>query len=130
MGTDRSAILVGGTLVVEDSTNLDSWQPMEEDPRSDVMRRSLGRSRLWWSAVASIVLPILKSAGPRSFALAVGERTVLELDGNQELKQKRLLELLPGGAGRIQSHSKQQFQSGQQRSVKRPHMEGLRVQLT
>lgn len=84
-------------MTVDDGTTLDSRQPIDGDPSSQVTRSSLATSLLWWITVASVVSPILDSAGGDSFALVIGNRSVVELRQDGTLRRKSLRSFLPGG---------------------------------
>ena len=93
-----TVVLIGGEMTTEDGTRVDSRQPLEDDHRSEVMLRTLSASLLWWRAAASLVAPILTSAGSDRPALVMsGSRSVLELNDDGTYRRTRLSGLLPGG---------------------------------
>lgn len=97
-------VLIGGPLTVDDGSSLDSRQPVDGDDASQVMRRSLATSWLWWSTTSSLVMPILESAGPDAFALVIGDRSIIELRSDGSIKRTGLRALLPGGTGIVRVH--------------------------
>jgi len=94
-------VLVGGVFTPDGGGRIDSRQRIEGDDGSEVMRRSLRASWFWWSIVSSLVLPILESAGPRAYALVIGERSLQELKSDGSTERTSLLKLLPGVAGEV-----------------------------
>ena len=93
-----TVILIGGRMTVDDGSTLDSRQPIVGDPGSQVTRRSLATSLLWWTTVSSLVSRILDTAGQGTFALVIGGRSVVEVRGDGELRRTRLRSMLPGGS--------------------------------
>ena len=96
-------VLVGGVFTPDGGDPIDSRQRIEGDDGSEIMRRSLRGSWFWWSAVSSVVLPILESAGPHAYALVIGERSLQELMPDGSTARTSLLKLLPGGWGDVSS---------------------------
>jgi hypothetical protein len=96
-GPGSMVILIGGRMVVDDGSELDSRQRIDEDPLSHVMRTSLATSQLWWRTVESVVTPILTSAGEDAYALILGARSTVQLRLDGTLKRTRLQSFLPGG---------------------------------
>lgn len=94
-------ILVGGAFTPDGGSPIDSRQRLAGDDHADAMRRSLGGSWFWWASVASVVIPILESAGPNAYALVVGERSVHELKPDGSTARESLRRLLPGGTGKV-----------------------------
>jgi len=93
-----SVVLIGGEMVTDDGTRLDSRQPLQDDHRSEVMLRTLSTSLLWWQSAASLVTPIITSTGTARCALVMsGTRSVLELRHDGTYRRTRLSGLLPGG---------------------------------
>ena len=92
-------VLIGGPMTVDDGSSFDSRQVVIGDPTSEVTRRALSMSRLWWSTVESLVLPILESAGPEACAMVLGVRSVVEILPDGSSKGSRLSKLLRGGVG-------------------------------
>jgi hypothetical protein len=97
----NSIVLIGGPMTMDDGSKLDSRQPVEGDPASQIVQRSLGTSWLWWETASSVVLPILDGGGPNVFALIFGQRSVVEVDSRGELKRTRLGSILRGGVGSV-----------------------------
>jgi len=96
--TSPTVILIGGQMVTDDGTRLDSRQPIEGDHRSEVMLRSLATSLLWWRSASSVVSPILDNAGSKTFALLIcTKRTVVELGHDGNLQHTRLSAFIRGG---------------------------------
>jgi hypothetical protein len=96
--TSPTVILIGGQMVTDDGTRLDSRQPIEGDHRSEVILRSLATSLLWWRSASSVVSPILDNAGSKTFALLIcTKRTVVELGHDGNLQHTRLSAFLRGG---------------------------------
>ncbi|MGH9106358.1 MAG: hypothetical protein ACRDZX_11085 [Acidimicrobiales bacterium] len=91
-------VLVGGQMTVDDGSTLDSRQPIVGDPGSQVTRKSLAASLLWWATVSSLVDPILRSSGDNAFAMVIGARSVVEVRSDGELRRTRLRTFLPGGS--------------------------------
>jgi hypothetical protein len=89
-------------MTVDDGTTLDSRQPITGDPNSKITHASLTTSLLWWLTVSSLVIPLLDCSGDGAFALAVGNRSVVELKGNGDLKRIRLSSALPGGTTTVE----------------------------
>ncbi len=94
-------ILVGGAFTPDGGDLIDSRQQLVGDNGSDAMRRSLGGSWLWWSTVASVVVPMLESSGREAYALVIGERSVHELKPDGSTARESLRKLLPGGSGDV-----------------------------
>lgn len=90
-------ILVGGPMTVDDGSQLDSRQPIAGDPTSHSALASLSTSPLWWLTTSSLVSRLLDGAGDGSFALMIGNRTVVELRQDGSLRRSSLKSLLPGG---------------------------------
>ena len=90
-------VLIGGPMKVDDASSLDSRQVVEGDPTSEVARRALAMSRIWWTAVESVVLPVLDSAGTDAFAVVMGVRSVVQILSDGTTKFSRLSKLLRGG---------------------------------
>jgi hypothetical protein len=136
-GTPRTdgptVILIGGQMTVDDGTVLDSRQPVDGDPSSQMTRSSLATSLLWWITVASVVGPILDGAGEGSFTLVIGNRSVVELRQDGTLKRSSLRSFLPGGntnteiirttgeapSGRFRAGARFAVRSGQQHPGRR-----------
>ena len=93
--------LIGGPMTLDDGSWLDSRQPLEGDPDSEVTLRALATSWLWWDTASSLVLPILDAVGSAAFALVLGQRSVVDLRSDGEIQRSRLSRLLPGGVGTI-----------------------------
>ena len=91
-----TVILIGGRMTVDDGSTLDSRQPIVGDPGSQVTRRSLATSLLWWTTASALVSRILDDSGPHAFALVIGARSVVEVRGDGELRRTRLQSFLPG----------------------------------
>ena len=100
-GTQPMIILVGGAFTPDGGSPLDSRQQLAGDDGSEAMRKSLGGSWFWWASVASVVIPILESAGPNAYALVIGERSVHELKPDGSTARESLRRLLPGGTGNV-----------------------------
>ena len=94
-------VLVGGPMTVDDGTSLDSRQPITGDPTSRISHACLTNSLLWWLTTASLVGPLLDYAGEEALVLALGNRSVVELKANGDLRRSRLSAVLPGGATTI-----------------------------
>ena len=43
-----SIILIGGNMVLDDGSELDSRQPIADDPKSEFSLKALQNSRDWW----------------------------------------------------------------------------------
>ncbi len=84
-------------MTVDGGTRIDSRQPIADDPECRVMRTCLGASLLWWLTVISVVEPILSDAGDDAFALVLGFRTLLDLQGDGSVRRTRLRAMVPGG---------------------------------
>ncbi|MEZ0070091.1 hypothetical protein ABIA32_006143 [Streptacidiphilus sp. MAP12-20] len=95
-------ILVGGPMTVDDGSSLDSRQPLIGDPASHVTHSSLATSQLWWITASSLVGRLLDSAGEGSFALLVGNRSVVELRPDDTLRRTGLRSVLPGGSSEVE----------------------------
>jgi hypothetical protein len=93
--------LIGGAMTVDDGTTLDSRQAIEGDPGSNVTRRALATSTLWWNTVVSLVEPVLRSAESDSVALVVGPKSLADLRIDGSVQRTSLRRFLPGGAGRV-----------------------------
>ena len=102
IGQGPTVILVGGRMVVDDGSELDSRQPVADDPFSRVSRASLATSSLWWRTAASVVEPILASSGKDSFALVIGPRSTVELRHDGSFKRTRLRSYLSGGTTTVE----------------------------
>lgn len=96
-----SIVLIGGPMTLDDGAKLDSRQPMQGDPASQIVQRTLATSWLWWDTTSSVVLPILDTVGPDASALIFGQRSVVEVDSRGELKRTRLRSILRGGVGTV-----------------------------
>lgn len=90
-------ILVGGPMTVDDGAQLDSRQPIAGDPSSHSVLASLVTSPLWWLTTSSLVSRLLDGAGDESFALMIGNRTVVDLRQDGSLRRSSLRSLLSGG---------------------------------
>lgn len=55
-------VLVGGRLTLDDGSQVDSRQPMNDAATARAVRRALVSSPDWWTAVVSIVIPTLDDA--------------------------------------------------------------------
>jgi hypothetical protein len=97
-----TVVLIGGPMTADDGTMLDSRQAVDGDPSSQVTRSGLAGSLLWWITVASVISPILDSAGDDAFALIIGNRSVTELRQDGTLKRTSLRSFLPGGTGNVE----------------------------
>src|SRR5579884_982974 len=93
--------LVGGGFTPDGGAAVDSRQQVDNDDASDVMRKSLARSWLWWTTVSTLVLPILEARGDAAYALVLGERSVTELKSDGSVRRAALRALLPGGTGNV-----------------------------
>ena len=100
--TVPTIILVGGPMTVDDGSSLDSRQPVAGDPASHVTHSSLATSHLWWFATSSLVGRLLDSAGESSFALLIGNRSVVELRPDEMLRRTGLRSVLPGGTSKLE----------------------------
>jgi hypothetical protein len=96
-----SIVLIGGPMIMDDGSKLDSRQPVQGDPASQIVQRSLATSWLWWDTASSVVLRILDTFGPNASALIFGQRSVVEVDSRGELKRTRLRSILRGGVGTV-----------------------------
>jgi hypothetical protein len=97
-----TVVLIGGRMTVDDGSTLDSRQQVEGDPESRVTRSSLANSLLWWTTTSSLVEPLLDTAGPESFALVIGPRSVVELRHDGTLRRTRLRSLLPSATSTVE----------------------------
>lgn len=89
-------------MTVDDGASFDSRQQMGGDENSEVTLRSLATSLLWWRTTISLVMPILASAGEYTFALVVGQRSVVELRQDGTLHRTSLRSVLPGGTTQVE----------------------------
>lgn len=89
-------------MTVDDGTKLDSRQPIQGDEDSEVTRKSLSSSLIWWTLVSSLVERLLQ-ASPKSdpFAMVIGARSVVEVRPDDRLRRTRLTSLLKGGTGAV-----------------------------
>jgi len=97
-----TVILIGGPMTVDDGSTIDSRQPVEGDPESRVTRKSMATSWLWWTTASSVVGPLLDAAGDHAFALLIGDRSVVELRSDGNLRRTGLRSLLAGGTSVIE----------------------------
>jgi hypothetical protein len=95
-------VLVGGPMTVDDGTTLDTRQPIVGDADSQMTRRCLESSWLWWMTVSSLVNPMLSSAKEGAFALVIGSRSAVELRQDGTIRRRSLRALLPGGGTTVQ----------------------------
>ena len=101
-GRGPTVILVGGPMTVDDGSTLDSRQPIAGDPASEVTRKCLATSLLWWTTAFSLAGLLLDSDDASRHALLVGGRSVVELEPDGALRQLRLRSLLPGGTATVE----------------------------
>ena len=99
---DPVIILLGGPMMVDDGSTLDSRQPISGDPTSHVTHTSLATSHLWWLTAASLVGRLLDSAGTAAFALLIGNRSVVELRRDGTLRRRGLRALIPGSTSELE----------------------------
>jgi hypothetical protein len=100
-----TVILIGGSMTDEDGIQVDSRQPVQGDPWSESVRRTLAGSLLWWLTVSSLVNPALDSAGNEAFALILETRTIAEVRPDGTLRRRRLRSLFPGGTSSVRMRS-------------------------
>lgn len=101
-GKGATVILIGGRMTVDDGSDLDSRQPIRDDPKSHVTAASLASSLLWWMTASSVVDPLLDAAGVDSFALVIGTRSVVEVRQDATLHRTGLRSLLRGGSTMVE----------------------------
>lgn len=97
-----TVLLIGGTMVVDDGTRLDSRQPIEGDPECRTVRTCLAGSMLWWLTMTALVDRILDDAGAHAFALVVGARTLLEVQPDGSLRRTRTSSVVRGGLSTVE----------------------------
>jgi hypothetical protein len=102
-------ILVGGPFTADTGEQLDSRQAVDNDPWSTIARTSLATSDLWWLTVISVVMPLLDSGDPDSFAAVGGPRSTVAVKPDGTLIRNRLSNLLPRGVRRKNQDGKWQF---------------------
>jgi len=101
-GRGPTVVLVGGPMIVDGGTSLDSRQPVDGDPRSLVSQRALVGSVLWWRSVLSLTVPMLDAAGENAFCYVVGGKSVKELRSDGSLTQRRLTSILSGASASVE----------------------------
>lgn len=96
-------ILIGGSMTLEDGSVIDTRQKIEDLKSTDAMRKAMVTSLMWWQAVQSVVLPLLRSSEQAEpAALLLGPRSVMTLKADGSAKRTRLKGLLDGGVGSVQ----------------------------
>jgi len=88
-------------MTLEDGLTIDSRQEVEGDPGGETIRKALEGSLHWWMTVSSIVRPVLENAGSETFAMILGQRSVLQLLPDNTTRRSSLRKLLPGGVSTV-----------------------------
>ena len=94
-----SVVLIGGSITLNDGSVLDSRQKFVDDPTSKFVSKACLGEWGWWEVVESLVSPIVASAMPSSYCLALTPRSAVLPQADGSIKRKRLKSLLSGGVG-------------------------------
>lgn len=90
MAEEGNIFLVGGRAQLASGSQIDSRQPIRDDPADFCLHQSLSRSEEWWLAVKELIDVLLKDAGDSAWALIWGPKTSFAYKGDGSFSRRRL----------------------------------------
>jgi hypothetical protein len=91
-------VLVGGQLILDDGSQVDSRQPMADAATGRAVRLALVSSAQWWDTVASIVIPSLDDA--KGGSAYTSQRTLVSVGRNGDLRRVQFPRFPRSGGGK------------------------------